>query len=199
MKTFHCGTRYDWYLLQKKNNNNPNKTQILDQNNVLYNINLTKYNWLANCELNLIDKLISNENDEKCQVLYSRNNYGADKKWISKTETTEYKYPVLHSTPKDKPRFVWSNRNDNGFYGIKKVIFGETGINNPIIDIDGKYAMTQGAMAIIIDNIAEGEILVKVLSSTILNKIIKACLWSSFRIEWGMFKDFKKDFWKELI
>jgi hypothetical protein len=197
MKQFNCGTRYDWYILQKKKNENY-KTKIIDQNNVSYEINLNKYNWLANCELELIDKLIANNNQEKCKVLYSRSNYGADKKWISKVETKEFKYPVVHSTPKDKPRFVWSNRNDNGHYGVKKLIFGDSGINNPIIDIDGKYGMTQHAMALIIDDIKEGEKLSKVLCSSIFEKILKACLWSSFAIEWGMFKDLKKNFYELL-
>jgi hypothetical protein len=197
MKQFNCGTRYDWYILQKKKNEN-HKTKILDQNNVSYEINLNKYNWLANCELELIDKLIANENDEKCKILQSMSAYEPRKKWISKIESKEFKYPVVHSTPKEGHRFVWSNKNDNGFYEIKKVIFGESGIYNPIIDIDGKYAMSQGAMAIIIDNIKEGEKLSKCLCSSVFNKIIKACLWSSFRIEWGMFKDLKKNFYELL-
>ena len=197
MKQFNCGTRYDWYILQKKKNEN-HKTKILDQNNISYEINLSKYNWLANCELELIDKLIANENEEKCKVLYSRSNYGADKKWISKNETKEFKFPVVHSTPKYGTRFVWSNKNDNEFFGVKKVIFGDSGINNPIIDIDGKYGMTQHAMALIIDDIKEGEKLSKVLCSSIFEKILKACLWSSFAIEWGMFKDLKKNFYELL-
>ena len=197
MKQFNCGTRYDWYILQKKKNEN-HKTKIIDQNNVSYEINLNKYNWLANCELELIDKLIANENEEKCKILQSMSAYEPRKKWISKIETKEFKYPVVHSTPKDGHCFVWSNKNDNGFFGIKKVIFGESGIYNPIIDIEGKYAMSQGAMAIIIDDIKEGEKISKFLCSTTFNKIIKACLWSSFRIEWGMFKDLKKNFYELL-
>ena len=197
MKQFNCGTRYDWYILQKKKNEN-SKTKILDQNNISYDINLNKYSWLANCELELIDKLIANENEDKCKILQSMSAYEGRKKWISKTETKEFKYPVIHSTPKDKPRFMWSNRNDNGHYGIKKIIFGDSGINNPIIDIEGKYGMTQHAMAIIIDDIKEGQILSKALCSASFEKILKACLWSSFAIEWGMFKDFKKNFYELL-
>lgn len=197
MKQFNCGTRYDWYILQKKKNEN-NKTKILDQNNVSYEINLNKYNWLANCELEIIDKLIANDNEEKCKILQSMSAYEPRKKWISKIETKEFKYPVVHSTPKDGHRFVWSNKNDNGHYGIKKIIFGDSGINNPIIDIEGKYGMTQHAMALIIDDIKEGEKLYKVLCSSVFEKILKACLWSSFAIEWGMFKDLKKNFYELL-
>jgi 16S rRNA G966 N2-methylase RsmD len=197
MKQFNCGTRYDWYVLQKKKNEN-HKTKILDQNNISYEINLNKYNWLANCELELIDKLIANENEEKCNVLYTRNNYASDKKWTSNIETKEFKYPVLHSTPKDKPRFIWSNTNNNGHYGIKKVIFGYSGMNNPIIDIDGKYALSECAIGIVINNEIDANKLSKFLISNTFSKILKACLWSSFRIEWSMFKDFKKNFYELL-
>lgn len=184
------------YITKKKNENY--KTKIIDQNNISYEINLNKYNWLANCELKLIDSLIANENEEKCKIIISKNAYETRKKWISKIETKEYKYPVVNSTPQNGHKIIWSNKNDNGFYGVKKIIFGESGIHNPIIDIDGKYAMSENAMAIIIDDKLEGENLSKCLCSTIFNKIIKACLWSSFRIEWGMFKDLKKNFYELL-
>jgi hypothetical protein len=195
-KVFHCGTRYDWYILQKTPNNGV-ETHILDQNKVLNKLDLSKYNWLANCELNLIYRLMAKNNDKKCNVLYTRNNYGSDKKWISTLKTTEFKYPVLHSTPKNEPRFLWSKINDNGHYGIKKVIFGYSGINKPLIDINGEYALSECAIGLIIDDMTEARELVKFLTSDIFKKILKACIWSSFRIEWGMFRDFKKDFWKE--
>lgn len=197
MKQFNCGTRYDWYILQKKQNKN-HKTKIVDENNILYEIDLIKYNWLANCELELIDKLIANDNEEKCKILQSMSAYEPRKKWISKIKTEEFKYPIVHSTPKDGHRFVWSNRNDNGFFGVKKIIFGDSGINNPIIDIEGTYGMTQHAMAIVIDDIKEGNKISNVLCSSNFGKVLKACLWSSFAIDWSMFKDFKKDFYELL-
>ena len=56
----------------------------MDQNNISYEINLSKYNWLANCELELIDKLMANENFMQLQeeltgtenkIAYSRQFY----------------------------------------------------------------------------------------------------------------------------
>ena len=196
-KQFNCGTRYDWYIIQKEKNKQ-HKTIIIDQNKIKYELNLMNYNWLANCELKLIDMLIANENEPKCEILQSMSAYEPRKKWISKTKTEEFKYPVVHSTPKDGPRFVWSNKIDNGFFGVAKVIFGDGGINIPIIDMEGEYGMTQHAMAITINDKKEGEMLSKCLCSTLFNKIIKACLWSSFAIEWGMFKDLKKNFYEIL-
>ena len=197
MKQFKCGTRYDWYVIKNKPNKKY-KTIIIDQEEEEHKINLNKYKWLANSNLDIIDKLIANDNEEKCKILYSSSAYEHRKKWISKERTKEFKYPVVHSTPKDGTRYVWSNKNDNGFYGISKVIFGETGIYNPIIDINGDYAMSNGAFGITIKTKEEGNHLAKILCSNNFTKILKACCWSSFRIEWGMFKDFKNNFY-ELI
>ena len=65
MKQFQCGTRYDFYVLQKKKNYDNYKTKIIDQNNVSYELSLCKYKWLANCELEIIDCLIAKDNENK--------------------------------------------------------------------------------------------------------------------------------------
>jgi hypothetical protein len=197
MKTFNCGTRYDWYILQKKKSNN--KTNILDEKGISHKLNIQNYDWLGNYELDLIHSLIADKNDEKCQIMQSMSAYEPRKVWISKTKTKEFKYPVVHSTPKEGHRFVWSNKNDNGFYGISKIIFGDSGIYDPIIDINGTYAMTQHAMAIKIDTLEEGNKLKEALTSDKFKNILNACSWSSFAIEWNMFKYFKKDFYKYFI
>jgi hypothetical protein len=54
-------------------------------------------------------------------------------------------------------------------------------------------------MAIIVDDNKEGKKISECLCSQIFTKLLKACLWSSFAIEWGMFKDFKKKFYELLI
>lgn len=197
MKTFNCGTRYDWYILQKKKSND--KTNILDEKGKKNLLDIKKYDWLGNYDLDIIDKLLAKNNDAKCEILQSMSAYEPRKKWISSKKTNEFKYPVVHSTPKTGIRYVWSNRNDNGFYGISKIIFGESGIYNALIDINGEYAMSQGAMAIKINNLKEGEQLKQVLESTEFKKILNACSWSSFRIEWNMFSYFTKEFYKEFL
>lgn len=196
MKTFHCGTRYDWYVLQKRKNDGY-LTTILDENNTETEMNLMKWKWLPNCEFKLIRKLIGG--NEKCQIMQSMSAYEPRKPWISKTKTKEFKYPIVHSTPCSGVRYVWSSRNDNGFFGIKKVIFGDSGIYNPIIDIDGKYGMTQHAMGIVIENEMEGKKIVDALTTEKFGKVLAACLWSSFAIEWNIFTDFRRDFYKYFI
>ena len=62
--------------------------------------------------------------------------------------------------------------------------------------MDGKYGMTQGAMAIQVDNLEEATLISKVIESDKFDKIIQSCLYSSYAIDWNIFKEFKKDFWK---
>ena len=194
---FHCGTRYDWYLIQ--HTSKYTTTIVNDEKNNNIVIDMNKFNWLPNYNIDTIQNILAEENEEKCNIIYSPSAYEHRKKWMSKIKTDEFKYPCIHSTPKSGIRYMYSNVNDRGHFGVSKVIFGESGINEPVIDMEGKYGMTNGCIAIKIDNLKNGESYKKFLESDIMTDIIKSCSFSLFRIDWNIFKDFKKDFWKEFI
>jgi len=134
----------------------------------------------------------------KCDVLYDRINYETRKKHVRKTKSDEYKYPLIHSTPKKGIRYMYSSINTKGLFGIPKVIFGDTGIYNSIIDMDGKYGMTHHSMAIKIDNEEEGKDIKNAIESEKFKDVLKACSWSTYRIDWRLFTYFKKDFYNYL-
>jgi hypothetical protein len=99
---------------------------------------MNKFGWLPNSNIDSIQNILAKEHNEKCTIIYDRTSYGADKKdRMSKTKTDEFKYPCIHSTPKNGVRYMYSNVNDRGHFGVSKVIFGESGIHNPIIDMEG--------------------------------------------------------------
>jgi len=127
--------------------------------------------------------------------MYSASDYESRRDWVSPTETSEYKYPLIHATNKDGARYMYSSRNDRGFFGISKVIFGDSGINNPVIDLTGKYGMTQHAMAIAVKNKTEADTLVSFLKSNFFTNILNSCMWSGFQIDWRLFTYFKQNFW----
>ena len=158
---------------------------------------MSNFKWLPNYNIDTIQTILAKENDEKCIIIQSMSSYEPRKKWMSKTKTDEFKYPCIHSTPKSGIRYMYSKVNDKGHFGVPKVIFGESGINEPVIDMNGKYGMTHGAMAIQISNLEEANNICKAIKSDKFSKIIKSCLFSSFRIDWNIFKYFKKDFWKK--
>lgn len=197
VQTFRCGTRYDWYLIKKIKRHTT--TKIVDEKGKVYDLDLSFWSFLPNRNFNLIKNLLAENDQERCDIIYSRNNYGSDKKWVSATKTKEFCHPLIHSTPKNGVRYCYSSQNNNGHFGVPKIIFGETGINHPIIDMDGKYGMTQQAMAIGVANIDEARKLESVLTSDNFTDILKSCSWSNYRIDWRMFTYFKKDFWKAFV
>ena len=188
---------YDWYLIEKKPKYK--RTVVNDENNKSNNINMTEFHWLPNSNINIVKNILAKDNEEKCNIIYSPSVYEHRKKWMSKVKTNEFKYPCIHSTPKNGIRYMYSKLNNKGHFGVSKVIFGETGIYNLIIDINGEYGLTNGCIGIKIDNLKNGENYKKILESDIMTDIIKSCSFSSFRVDWNIFKEFKKDFWKEFI
>jgi len=162
-------------------------------------VNMKDFNFLPNLNIANVKKLFPKTDNNTCDlgacILYERSAYGSDKVWVSENKGANFKYPLIHSTTQKGPRIMYSKTNGNGFFGIPKVIFGESGINEPVIDFEGEYGMTQGAMALSIKNRSDGEKLVKFLKSNFFKNIRTACSWGGFRIDWRLFTYFKEDFW----
>ena len=196
-KVFNCGTRYDWYLIEKINQYK--NTIIVDEDGKQNEINLSELSWLPNSNILEINKILAKNDHERCPIIQSMSAYEPRKKWMSSIQSQEFKYPCVHSTPKAGIRYMYSSVNDRGHFGVSKVIFGDSGIYKPVIDMEGKYGMTQHSMAIQVDNLEEATYISKVIESDKFDKIIKSCLYSSYAIDWNIFKEFKKDFWKEFI
>ena len=111
-KTFNAGTRYDWYVIQKKKAYK--NTTMIDENNNKLSLDLTKFKWLPNYDISNVQKILASENDDKCDIMYSRTNYGSDKIWISETKDKDFKYSCIHSTPKAGVRYMYSKFKDKG-------------------------------------------------------------------------------------
>ena len=138
-----------------------------------------------------------------------RGKYGTDKLWVHVDKRTAADIPLIHSTPIGGPRILWSDpveckgiEDCVPMVGVPKVIFGESGINEVVIDLEGRYGMTQGAIGLRIpggsleDKKAEVEQMVKALESDIFHTILDAMSFSNFRIDWRMFLYLRPDFYK---
>jgi hypothetical protein len=193
---FKCNTFFDWFLVQKRENNNL-LSCIVDVQQQSHKLNMLEMTWLPNLYIDELLILSTNhfQGNEKVKLIYSRCAYGTDKKHMSLIKDDIYIYPCIHSTLKNETKYYYSTRNDRGHFGQSKVIFGESGIYNPILDWEGKYGLTHCAMAIQIDSIEEGNQLCIALVSPKFQSLIKACICSSFRIDWTIFTQFRKDFY----
>ncbi len=197
MEIFKCGTRYDWYLLKKEYNKNISTT-VVDEENIKWNLKLYEKHWLANMKFDLIEKIFTNDKDNRVGVLYNRSNYGSDKKHTSYVKTKEFKYPLVHSTPKSGVRYMYSSINDKGHFGVSKVIFGDSGIYDVVIDNDGIFGMTEHAMSIILHNTNISELYKAGLLSKDFKNVLNSCSWSNYQIQWKLFTYLKKDFYLHL-
>lgn len=195
-KVFNCGTRYDWYVIQKIQA--LNDTIIVDENGICNSINMNNWMWLPNSNVELVERLISNDDANKCNIIFNRSNYGSDRKWMSTTKDDIYKYPCIHSTPKSGTRYMYSSRNDNGHFGIPKIIFGDSGIYDVVVDETGEYGMTQHSMAIVYDDITSFNQIADVIKSDRFKNLLESCMWSNFQIDWRLFTYFKRNFWEFL-
>ena len=197
-KVFKCGTRYDWYLIV--HTSKYKNTIVIDEFSNINEIDLSIFKWLPNFNIETIQNILAIDNDETCQIIYNRSNYGSDnKKYISKIKNDIYKYPVIHTIPLSGIRYIYSSCNDRGHYGISKIIFGDNGLNDVIIDMNGDFAMSENSMAIKVSNLETAQNIKKALMSKKFKEFIKCCIIGNFRIDWRLFKEFKNDFWKDFL
>ena len=194
LEIFKCATDYDYYLIE--NISVYKETNIVDYKN-------KKYQYMINKELKFIPNHSLNEVFDIIHIvedngfMSSKSVYETRRKWMSKIETKEHKYPCVYSiNSKNVISKKWSNRNDNGHFGITKFIFSNG--NGSYKDYTGEYGLTEWAYAIKckkedMDNVE------KSFNSDKFINIVDAINLTSNKYNYNVIKLFKKDFWKEFI
>ena len=199
-KIFGATTRYDWYVLQNCLANG-SKTVIKDELGNQFVTDLSRWPFLPNFAFDLVESAIAKGDDIKCEVIFSFSEYEHRKPWMSKVKTVEFKYPCIHWTGKTEPfiKYMYSSEKKSMF-GVPKLIFSETrSVANAVVDFQGQYGLTNQSIGLAISSQEEGEQIKKALESVKFNNFLEACRWSMFRIDYLMFKYFKKDFWKAFL
>jgi hypothetical protein len=198
MRIFGAGTKYDWYTLQ--NCNAFKETKIKDQDGKMNTIDISKLPFIPSGMFEEIISLISNDDNDRINLLHSYSKYESRKTWMKNINTDGYKYPCVMqvSTKNEISSLWWSSTNKNGMFGIPKVISGSMA-SGVIIDIEGKYGLTQHCFAIV-DEVENLENIQKALCNP---KFIKLSSMMSMvtkdRYDRNTLKVLKKDFWKKFI
>jgi len=188
---FGIGVRVDAYILEK--NPRYKKTTVVDHENVTYELDLAKYNWLPNFAIKEITKLLGSGTEVVYNTFYHTQK--DHREYPSKT----YVHPVVHTINQNGLGIKYFENlqdNDRTHFGIKKVLLNQNELQYPHNDYKGEYGMSQLTFGIVIKNKAEGDQLVKFLNSDQGRRIIAATKWNTYYTDYGMFKDFKKDFYK---
>ena len=133
-KVFHCGTNFDYFLLQ--NNNNYKETEINDIDKKEYRFNLRKWEFIPSGKLNIYKKLIAKPNEPKCEILSDSTYHTTKEKsgLLSKMKSKKFKYPCIYIiTRKDGIKLLYSSEK-KGHFGIPKIIWSNGGGTYPIVD-----------------------------------------------------------------
>jgi len=192
-KVFKCSTTFDYYVLQ---NTEPfQETIINDYKNKEYSFDLKNMRFISNHSILDINQYLDYKNENG--IINDRSNYGADKKWMSKEKTEEFKYPCVYSiNKKNELSLRYSNTNTKGHFDITKFIVSNgAGFYK---DIEGHYGCTQWAYYIKC-NIEDMDIIEKCFQNQEFLNIIDAVKLTSNKYNYSILKYLKKDFWKEFV
>jgi len=194
-KVFKVSTNYDFYLLQHKKTNT-NITRVNDIDDILYDIDLNKWEFIPNGMFKEIEKLLSTDdrvcciNKDKCTI--------REYETVKKYQDEVFKYPCVYTISiKDGITLYYSSIYRH-HTNIPKVIWSN-GSGLPFIDYEGKYMITDFGYAIV----DEKENLPKILEA-LLNKDFKKIMSylifkKNTKYNCKIIALFKKDFYKDFI
>jgi hypothetical protein len=195
-KTFGAVTRYDWYVIQ--NSKCSSKSIVVDENGKTHSINLSELPCLPNYNFEAFWNVVAKDNEKTLDIIYSASLYDVRKPYMSKEKSDKFQYPCVYGMYQDGTiSEFYSSEKSNHF--VSKVILGIGRYAYPLIDIEGKYGLTQNAFGIKVSSLKEAENIKKAIESDKFKEIIKATKWGNFQTDWRMFKYFKKDFWKDFV
>jgi len=218
-KYFNCYTNFDYYLLQNTLTNT-NTTLINDYDNLEYDINLNEWDFIPNGYFNQIRKLLGCEKTDvvhDCnyhyQVIYDRCMYGYDsvrilqdtntfdirRPYLSREMDEVYKLPVVYTITKRGGIKCFYSNVDKGHFGIPKVIWTNGRGTYPIIDMEGKYGLTNFAYGIA-DEPYNLENISIALNNPNFRKIMSYCIFGKLDLfNYKIIAILKRDFYKSFL
>jgi hypothetical protein len=200
MEIFGAETRFDYYLLENTVNDGV-LTEITFQDGTVDEVDLSNIGFIPNGSLSEVQSLIAKEGEEKVDLLYSRSSYGTDKSNVSKVQENNFIHPCVYTVNYlSQPTFYYSSTNENGHFGIPKVIWSNGRISSvgSYIDETGEFALTQFAYAIA-DEVENLPNIKRALDSVKFKKLMELCAVGQLTINHKVISTFRKDFWREFI
>lgn len=192
---FKIGVRVDYYVVKKTPKYTT--TTVVDHEDIAYKLDLGNFEWLPNFAINEISKLIAHDDEERVNVVY--NTVYHTQRDHSDVETSEYTQKVVHTINKKGigVKFFKKNDSDHGIHvGKSKVLLNQNEVQYPVNDHAGEFGMSQLTFGICIDSKDEGDELISFINSDVGKRIIAATKWNTYYTDYGMFKTFKKNFYK---
>lgn len=200
VEVFKAQIAFDYYLIQNKSYEN-GLVDIVDYDDKLHNIDIRNFDFIPNSNIDLVYSLVAKEGEETVKILHSYSDYETRKNYMSKVRTEEHIYPCVYTVKtNDTLTYFYSNKNDNGHFGVPKVIWGNGASYGVVIDENGEYGLTQFSYAIV-DEPNNLPLIKKVLQSKCFIQNIMGYYGGTTLIIFNrkIISTFRKDFWKEFL
>lgn len=188
---FKIGVRVDYYILEKTQKYTT--TSVRDHENVEYTLDLAGFDWLPNYAIDEISNMLGTG----CTVLY--NTFYHTQKDHTEYPDKTFKYPVVHTINQSGLGIRYFDKiqiPDTTHFGVAKVLLNQNELQYPYNDYKGEYGMSQLTFGIAISSKKEGDKIVEFLNSDKGKRLIAATKWNTYYTDYGMFKSFKKDWYK---
>jgi len=202
VKTFGCGTRYDWYVTQ--NSTYKSKTIIHGEDGINSVIDLSLLPFIPNAMVDKVMNLVAKDGENKVELLWDCNYHTQARKkdgTMAKEKTDEFQYPCVQNVNvKGETSCIWwSNTKANGHFGIPKIIFGRK-VCGTLNDKNGEYGLCQDCAAIV-DEPKNLSKIQKAMNSEKFIALMKMCDVGGNRDKYNrkVIATFRKDFWKEFV
>ena len=198
LKTFGACTRYDWYV--RKNAAYSITTETKDQHGITSIINLSEYEIIPSSNFDDVKRFFAVDGEDRVEVVHSGSAYMTCRKYMSREKTDEFCYPCSYFTRKNGTfSLFYSNTNQNGHFGIPKVIFSNGRCGIPIVDATGEYGATQFSY-FIVDEVKNLGLIQKAMDSDRFIKIMADCsVGGCNKYNKRAISLLRKDFWKEFL
>jgi len=200
LEIFGAETRFDYYLLENTINDGI-LTKIYFQDGTTDSVDLNTLSFIPNGSLSEIKNLVAKEGEEKVNLLYSRSAYGTDKNNVSKIQDNEFIHRCVYTVNYlSQPTFHYSNTNENGHFGMTKVIWSNGRISSvgSYVDMTGEFGLTQFSYAIV-DDVENLPNIKRALDSPKFKKLMELCAVGQLTINHKVISTFRKDFWRDFI
>ena len=196
-RVFGVGTNFDYYLVQ--NAVYSGSTTVVDISKNSINYDLRKLPFIPNGLVEIFNKIVAKDSDEKVVLISSESKYAHRKSWMSKTQENEYQHPCVYTiTQKDGMKFYYSSLNDKGHFGVPKVMWSNGLGTYPIIDETGQYGLMEYSFGIS-DDISNLENIKIALQSERFLELMSYVKYTNNKYDSKIISTFKKDFWKEFV
>ena len=198
VEVFGASTEFDVCCVKNVKNQNGEKTLLLTPDKEEYEVDLTNVEYIPNGKIDVFDKVIAKEGEEKVNLLHSYSDYETRKSWMSKEKTDDNIHPCVYTVLMGGTiNKYYSTTKENGHFGIPKIIWSN-GTTSIINDMTGEYGLTQFSYAIV-DDVSVLPKIKKAMETPEFIELMRYADGNDHKYVYKVIRLFRKDFWKEFI